>query len=525
MNQSVTIKLSPETVHNRDAQIKAAAMALSLDGQEISGIRVLRRSLDARGKNPLYVLKVEIFCGEPEANLFEPVPFRPVTGKKRVAIVGSGPSGLFAALELIRNNIRPVIIERGKDVKNRRFDLKPLNINGICDPDSNYCFGEGGAGTYSDGKLYTRSTKRGNIRDILCLLVQHGASPDILIDAHPHIGSNQLPKIIAAIRETILNNGGEIHFNERVIDLILSGETIKSGNTIKGVRTKEKEYLADAVILATGHSARDIYYLLNRKRILLEAKPYAMGVRVEHPQELINTIQYGRHAGKFNLPTASYFLSGQFNQAGVYSFCMCPGGMIVPAATSSDELVLNGMSNSKRNMPNANAGIVVTVDERLWHHHRDKGPLAGLAFQQEIEKKAFEAGNGTMAAPAQRLPDFLSDKLSKRLPRTSYLPGTVSYPVKEVLGPFITDALKQGFEAFGRKMRGFITETAQILAVESRTSSPVRIPRNPKSRSHPEIENLYPAGEGAGYAGGIVSSALDGQITAKALSGWTEHLS
>lgn len=519
MNQSVTIKLSPETVHTRDAQIKAAARALSLDVQEISGIRVLRRSLDARGKNPMYVLKVQIFCGKPEESLFEPVMFRPVTGKKRVAIVGSGPSGLFAALELIQNNIKPVIIERGKDVKNRRFDLKPLNRNGICDPDSNYCFGEGGAGTYSDGKLYTRSTKHGNIRDILSLLVQHGASQDILIDAHPHIGSNRLPKIIAAIRKTILNNGGEIYFNDRVIDLILSGKTIK------GVRTKEREFLADAVILATGHSARDIYYLLDQKGIQLEAKPYAMGVRVEHPQKLINRIQYGRHADKLNLPTASYSLSGQFNQAGVYSFCMCPGGMIVPAATSSGELVLNGMSNSKRNMPNANAGIVVTVDERLWHHHRDKGPLAGLAFQQEIERKAFEAGGGTMAAPAQRLPDFLSNKLSKNLPKTSYIPGTVSYPVKEVLGPFITDVLKQGFEAFGRKMRGFITETAQILAIESRTSSPVRIPRDPKSRRHPDIENLYPVGEGAGYAGGIVSSALDGRITAKALSGWTDHLS
>lgn len=515
----MNIKLSPETVHVRDEQIKAAAGALSLDVQEISGIRVLRRSLDARGKNPMYVLKVEIFCGKPEADLFEPVMFRPVTGKKRVAIVGSGPAGLFAALELIRNNIRPVIIERGKDVKKRRFDLKPLNCNGICDPDSNYCFGEGGAGAYSDGKLYTRSTKRGNIRDILSLLVQHGASPDILIDAHPHIGSNRLPKVIAGIRETILNNGGEIHFNDRVIDLILSGKTIK------GVRTKEREFSADAVILATGHSARDIYYLLDQKGILLEAKPYAMGVRVEHPQELINTIQYGRHAGKFNLPTASYSLSGQFNRAGVYSFCMCPGGMIVPAATSSGELVLNGMSNSKRNMPNANAGIVVTVDERLWHHHRDKGALAGLAFQQEIERKAFEAGGGTMAAPAQRLPDFLSDKLSKRLPKTSYVPGTVSYPVKEVLGPFITDVLRQGFESFGRKMRGFITETAQILAVESRTSSPVRIPRDPKSRNHPDIWNLYPVGEGAGYAGGIVSSALDGRNTANALSGRPDHLS
>lgn len=519
MNETITIKLPPQTVHNRDAQIQAAASALSLAAEEITGLRVLRRSLDARGKNPTYVLQVEVFCGTPETDLFEPVVFRPVTGQTSAVVVGSGPAGLFAALELIRQNIRPVILERGKDVKTRRFDLKPLNQNGICNPESNYCFGEGGAGTYSDGKLYTRATKRGNIRDILALLVQHGASPDILVDAHPHIGSNRLPRIIAAIRDTIRTNGGEIHYNARVIDLILSGQKIK------GVKTRDKEFWAHAVILATGHSARDIYYLLDQKGIRLEAKPYAMGVRVEHPQKLINSIQYGRHAETSNLPSASYSLSGQFHQAGVYSFCMCPGGMIVPAATAPGELVLNGMSNSQRNMPNANAGIVVTVDQRLWQHHLDKDPdkahLAGLAFQQEIEKKAFEAGGGTMAAPAQRLTDFLSNRVSPHLPKTSYLPGTVSYPVKEVLGPFISEALKQGFEAFGRKMRGFITQEAQILAVESRTSAPVRIPRDPSTRSHPDMDNLYPAGEGAGYAGGIISSALDGRITAQAVAAGT----
>jgi uncharacterized FAD-dependent dehydrogenase len=511
---SITLRLAPEQARNRAAQLQAAAGTLNCSVDELAGIRVLRRSLDARGKSPKVVLTAEIYCNDPVPALYDPVVFRPVTGKKTAVIVGSGPAGLFSALELIRLNIRPIVLERGKDVTSRRFDLKTINRDGVCDPDSNYCFGEGGAGTYSDGKLYTRATKRGNIREILALLVQHGASPDILVDAHPHIGSNRLPKIIAAIRDTILSCGGEIHFNTRVTGLILAG------GRVMGVTTLTREFPSPAVILATGHSARDIYYLLDSLGLRLAAKPYAMGVRVEHPQALINTIQYGRHAGSPHLPAASYSLSGQFGSVGVYSFCMCPGGMLVPAATAPEELVLNGMSNSARNLANANAGMVVTVDERLWQPHNDCGHFAGLAFQQEIERRAFAAGGRTLAAPAQRLTDFLADRISTSLPHTSYIPGAVSYPVRDILGPVITKALKQGFAAFGKKMRGYVTDQALVLAVESRTSSPVRIPRDPGTRMHPEVAGLFPAGEGAGYSGGIVSSALDGQITARSAAAW-----
>jgi uncharacterized protein len=510
MIQTVSLRLKPEQAKDKEAWIRAAAGILNCDRKEITGIRILRRSLDARGKSPAIVLQVEVFCGEPEPGLFEPVVFSPVTGRGTAIIVGSGPAGLFAALELIRHNIRPIVLERGKDVTARRFDLKTINRDGVCHPDSNYCFGEGGAGTYSDGKLYTRATKRGSVRGILALLVQHGAHPDILVDAHPHIGSNRLPKIIAAIRETILSCGGEIHFNTRVTGLILTG------NRIQGVFTRTREFLSPAVILATGHSARDIYFLLDRLGIRLAAKPFALGVRVEHPQALINAIQYGRHAGNPLLPAASYALAGQFDGVGVYSFCMCPGGMLVPAATAPGELVLNGMSNSARNLANANAGMVVTVDETLWQHHLNRHHFAGLAFQQELEQKAFAAGGKTLAAPAQRLTDFLADRISPSLPATSYIPGAVSYPVRDILGPVITGALKQGFAAFGKKMKGYVTDQAMVLAVESRTSSPVRIPRDPGTRMHPDIDGLFPAGEGAGFSGGIVSSALDGQITARA---------
>ena len=513
MIQTISLRLKPEQAKDRDAQIRAAAGILNCDRKAISGIRILRRSLDARGKSPAFVLQAEVFCGQPVPGLFEPVVFKPVTGSKTAIIVGSGPAGLFAALELIRHNIRPIMLERGKDVTARRFDLKTINRDGVCHPDSNYCFGEGGAGTYSDGKLYTRATKRGNVREILALLVQHGAAPDILMDTHPHIGSNRLPKIIAAIRETILSCGGDIHFNARVTGLILAT------GRVMGVTTSTREFLSPAVILATGHSARDIYYLLDDLGIRLEAKSFAMGVRVEHPQAVINAIQYGRHAGNPLLPAASYSLSGQFGGAGVYSFCMCPGGMLVPAATAPGELVLNGMSNSARNLANANAGMVVTVDEKLWQPYQNRRHFAGLAFQQEIEHKAFAAGGNILAAPAQRLTDFLTDRVSSTLPPTSYIPGTVSYPVGDILGPVITRALKQGFEAFGKKMRGYVTNQALVLAVESRTSSPVRIPRDPGTRMHPDIHGLYPAGEGAGYSGGIISSALDGQISAKAAAG------
>ncbi len=514
MIHKLSLRMPPETVDDPQAVRQAAARHLSCDLSDINAVRTERRSLDARGATPKFELMVSVYCHEAPPAPCPPKAYPPVSSKKRVVIVGSGPAGLFAALRLIEHNICPIILERGKDVRSRRFDLKTINVQGICDPDSNYCFGEGGAGTYSDGKLYTRSTKRGKTDDILSVLVRHGAARDILIDTHAHIGSNRLPRIIAAIRQTILGSNGEIHFNSRVTGLMVSP------NGITGVRTTDNEYAADAVILAPGHSARDIYLLLHEKGLCLESKPFAAGVRIEHPQALINSIQYGRNAENPRLPGASYRLACQVKGAGVYSFCMCPGGMLVPSATGPGELVLNGMSNSARNLPRANAGIVVTVDPPLWENHKDKGPLAGLFFQQALETSAYAAGGKTMAAPAQRLTDFLADKPSASLPQTSYLPGAVNYPVKKVLGGFITRALKDGFKQFDRKMKGFITREALVLAVESRTSSPVRIPRDPGTRMHPQLTGLFPAGEGSGYSGGIVSSALDGQLSADAAAGF-----
>ncbi len=515
MIQTVSLRIPFDAASDTEAIKQAAAAALKISEQAIGDIRVLRRSLDARGSQPLFQIQVAVSSG---ADVLEdlqiPVCYHPVSPAKKVIIAGSGPAGLFAALRLIEHGIQPIILERGKDVRNRRFDLKTLNRQGICNQDSNYCFGEGGAGTYSDGKLYTRSTKRGNVKKMLSVLVQHGASKEILVDAHPHIGSNRLPKIIEAIRQTILACNGQIHFNARVAGLIL-----KNGR-INGVTTASESFTADAVVLATGHSARDIYHMLDRCGIALAFKPFAMGVRVEHPQELINTIQYGKHAQNDLLPAATYSLACQVEKTGVYSFCMCPGGMLVPAATAPEELVLNGMSNSQRNLPFANAGIVASVDDACVEAYAHHAHFKGLMFQQQMEKAAFDAGGRTLAAPAQRLTDFLNDRISTALPKTSYIPGAVSFPLARLMGPAITAALKQGFSRFDRKMKGFITHEALVLAVESRTSSPVRILRDLKTRMHPQILGLFPAGEGAGFAGGIVSSALDGEASADAVAGY-----
>ncbi len=513
MIKDITLRISPETLNHFEYIKESAANALKMDIQAIDAVQVTRRSVDARGRTPVFQIQARIYSNEPLEELLLPLKYEPVKIGKTAIIVGSGPAGLFAALRLIEKGILPIILERGKDVKERRFDLKTLQTEGKVNPDSNYCFGEGGAGTYSDGKLYTRSTKRGDIKKILSILVGHGATPDILVNAHPHIGSNKLPRIIQAMRDTILNCNGRIHFNSRVTDLI-----VRNGK-IQGVRTELQEFEAHAVILATGHSARDIYELLDKNNILLEAKPYAMGVRVEHPQGLINAIQYGKSKDSPFLPTATYSLACQVGRAGVYSFCMCPGGMLIPASTAPGELVLNGMSNSLRNLPHANAGMVVTIDSNQYGHLGDKfRHFAGLEFQKQMEQKAFLAGGGTQAAPAQILTDFLEDRITQTLPPTSYIPGMFSYPLKEILGPYITDALKQAFHIFRRKMKGYVTQEAKLLAVESRTSSPVRIPRTSDTRMHPQIQGLFPAGEGAGYAGGIVSSAMDGELTADAVS-------
>jgi uncharacterized protein len=514
MRKKISLRLKPseaiqeELVKNIIAAVSAVAPAA------VTGYQVLKKSIDARSREVLINLSVDAFIHEP----FSPVKptsffFRDVThAGKKVIIAGAGPAGLFAALKLIELGIKPIILERGKDVKARRRDLARLNKEGIINPESNYCFGEGGAGTYSDGKLYTRSTKRGDVARILNLLVYFGADEKILYEAHPHIGTNKLPQIITAIREKILDCGGEIHFEKKLADLELDKYKIKNVVTAEG-----EKIAADAVILATGHSARDIFLMLHAKQILIEAKPFALGVRVEHPQTLIDSVQYHCAVRDQYLPPASYSLVQQVSGKGVFSFCMCPGGIIAPAATAQDELVVNGWSPSKRNNPFANSGIVVSVEQKDISSFSKYGPLAAMYFQQEVEQKAFIAGGRKFVAPAQRLVDFASNKISADLPACSYLPGIKSADLKEVLPSFVHTRLQEAFREFGKKMRGYFTNDAVVVATESRTSSPVRIPREQGSLCHPQIKNLYPCGEGAGYAGGIVSAAMDGEKTANGI--------
>jgi uncharacterized FAD-dependent dehydrogenase len=439
-----------------------------------------------------------------------------VSNARQVVIVGAGPAGLFAAIKLIESGIKPIILERGKDVQTRRRDLAAINKEHIVNPDSNYCFGEGGAGTYSDGKLYTRSTKRGDVRRILEILVAHGAKEDILFDAHPHIGTNKLPKLIASLRESIISAGGEIHFDKRVTDLIIENETIKGVVTAGG-----DKITGESVILATGHSAREIFFLLHEKKILIESKAFALGVRVEHQQQLVDQIQYhcARDRGPY-LPASSYALVHQAKiegkEQGVFSFCMCPGGFIVPAATAPGEVVVNGMSPSRRDSKFANSGIVVAINEDQFKSYHKYGALGGLHFQMEIERRACAIAGGNQTAPAQRLVDFVEGKVSSSLLETSYQPGLFAVSMTEVLPAFIIDALKQGFKSFGKKMKGYLTNDAQVVGVESRTSSPVKIPRDRETLEHPQIKGLFPCGEGAGYAGGIVSAAMDGERCAEA---------
>lgn len=512
MKKEIELVLPPEFVDDYFYQKNLAAKILKLNIEGISAVQVIRRTVDARSKNPIFRAKAIVYLQEDPVDIYSPINFQPVKGNKKVLIIGMGPAGMFAALRLIELGIKPMIFERGKDVQSRRKDLREIQQFGNVNPDSNYCFGEGGAGTYSDGKLYTRSTKRGDVNRILNILVQHGSQKEILIDAHPHIGSNILPKVVQTIRQTIIDCGGEIHFDSRVTDFILAEKKIK-GLVINDVQ----EVLGDSVILATGHSARDIYYLLDKHKIKLEAKPFAMGVRIEHPQKLIDEIQYHSKERNPNLPTSSYNLACQVDDRGVYSFCMCPGGIIIPASTTSEELVLNGMSVSRRDSPFANSGLVVSVDEKDWEKLKSFGVFAGLEFQKEVERIAFEAGGKKQSAPSQRITDFVKGEISKTLPESSYIPGTVSASLHEILPENITDGLKKSLSIFDKKMKGYFTEEAQILAAETRTSSPIRIPRDNKSLMHVEVEGLFPCGEGAGYAGGIVSAAIDGERCADAV--------
>ena len=528
MPQLVEIVLLPEERYNSDLLKQKAARQAGLAPGQVSHLEILKSSLDARGRQPVFRLRVEVY---PQNEVFTPEPavldgFRPVDGTKKVVIVGAGPAGYFAALELLELGIRPIVIDRGRNVRDRRRDLRAIQQFGEVNPHSNYCFGEGGAGTYSDGKLYTRSVKRGDIKKALKLLVEHGAKSDILSEAHPHIGSNKLPGVVQNIRETILKYGGEVHFGQCVIDLILS-DTGTGGfsrrilgvvaQTVDGSSTTT-EFLADAVILATGHSARDIYRLLHKKGVRIDAKPFALGVRIEHPQTLIDDIQYKRNQRDEHLPAASYSLVCQVKDRGVFSFCMCPGGLIVPAATAPGEIVVNGMSMSRRDSPFANSGVVTSVepeDLSPWAKH---GVFAAMEFQSEVERNLFQAGDGSQKGPALRLPDFIHGKMSADLPPSSYIPGLYPAPLFDLLPPFIYKRLRDGLAEFGKMMRGFYTAEANVVATESRTSAPVRIPREAETLMHPDVEGLFPCGEGAGYAGGIISAAMDGQNVARAVA-------
>ena len=494
---------------------KIVSENLKVDSSRINHLVVLRRSIDARNSNIRFNLGVSVYIDEPMP-LENKIGFSypDVSKSRQVLIVGAGPAGLFAALRLIELGLKPVIFERGKMVSQRKRDIAAIHGEQIINPDSNYGFGEGGAGTFSDGKLYTRSKKKGNVRKILEVLNFHGAQDEILIDAHPHIGTNILPRVIVAIRNTILNAGGEIHFNSRVTDLVIRnnearGVVLHDGTMVDGV----------AVILATGHSSRDIYEMLHRKGVLLEAKPFAVGVRVEHPQDLIDRIQYHGVNRSTLLPAAAYSFVEQVNDRGVYSFCMCPGGMIVPAATAPGELVLNGMSPSDRGGRFANSGIVIEIRPGdLPILAKGEEVFTGLRFQEELEKQCFRMAGNTQCAPSQRLADFVNGRRSANLPQTSYLPGLIESPLHDWLPRFIGTGLQEGLKLFGRKSKGYLTNEAIVLGVESRTSSPLRIPRDPEKFEHITIKRLFPCGEGSGYSGGIMSSAVDGERVAESLA-------
>lgn len=514
MIKALQLRINLHQERQADGLLKKAAHDLDVKTSEISGIKILRKSIDARKRNIMFNYKVEVFINEPMPETSEyHFDYKDVSNAKPVHIIGFGPAGMYAALRCVELGFKPIVLERGKNVQDRRRDLKAINQDHFVNEDSNYCFGEGGAGTYSDGKLYTRSLKRGDVRRIFENLVYHGATDQILVDAHPHIGTNKLPKVVQNIRENIIKFGGEIHFETRVTDFTIKGDKIVALQLLDGT-----ELDTEKVILATGHSARDIFYLLNDKKIKLEAKSFAMGVRVEHPQEIIDGIQYhckGEPRDEL-LPAASYSLVQQVNDRGVYSFCMCPGGFIVPAATANGEVVVNGMSPSKRNNKFANSGIVTEINaDKDLYKYEHFGPLKVLEYQKDLERLAFTAGGRRQSAPAQRLTDFVEGKLSSSLNETSYQPGLKSAPLHSLLPKIIGGSLRKGFKAFGEKMKGYYTEEANIIGVESRTSSPVNIPRT-ETLEHPEIINLFPCGEGGGYAGGIISAAMDGERCAEA---------
>lgn len=515
MKKELNLVVAPQIAYDEQLLKQEVAEHLSLKSTDTFFIKLLRRSIDARSRNIKINLKIGVWVNEPVDVEELNINYNHVgSSKNTITIIGAGPAGIYAALRCLELGIKPIIFERGKDVQARRRDLAAIHKQHIINPESNYCFGEGGAGTYSDGKLYTRSSKRGDIEHILKTFVYHGADDIILVDAHPHIGTNKLPKIISNMRETILKHGGEIYFESKLVDINYEKDNISSIIIEKSETTIE--HACSHLILATGHSARDIYELLDYREITIEAKPFALGVRVEHPQEFIDKIQYTCSssqdviAKREYLPAASYSLVHQAQGHGVYSFCMCPGGIIAPCATAQEEIVTNGWSPSKRNNPYANSGIVIGLELIDFEPYKKHGALAGLQLQKDIEHKAWEMGGKTQTAPAQNLQDFVNNKVSSNLIDCSYQPGTQSVQMNDVVGKMIGTTLQQGFKAFDNKMRGYISNDAIIVGVESRTSTPVRIPRDKITLQHVQLKNLYPCAEGAGYAGGIVSAAMDG---------------
>ena len=523
MLHELNIRLPWQQADDADARRREAARLLKLSAKRIRGVRLLKESIDARQRQIFKQLHCLVAVDEPLPEEEPPSAALPQLPHEapRVIIVGSGPGGLFAALRCIELGLCPIVLERGKDVSARRFDLQPINCRGTVVEDSNYCFGEGGAGTFSDGKLFTRATKRGPVAEIYRTFVAHGAAPEILTDAHPHIGSNRLPRIIQSIRKAILAAGGEVHFHAKVVGLLKSAD----GKRLLGVRTADgREWQAPATILATGHSARDVYRMLQAEGVMLERKAFAIGVRIEHPQPLIDAAMYHLRQGELRpdgLPAARYTLSTTIRERGVHSFCMCPGGFIVPAATENDEVVVNGMSLSRRNSPFANAGFVVSVHpEDTDAYHAEHGVLSGLAYQKALEQATSLAGGGMQKAPAQRVQDFLRprSRVSADLPRTSYRPGITPWDLTALLPLGVSERMKEGLRLFERNIRGFSGADALLIGCETRTSSPIRIPRDPATLHHPNLLGLYPCGEGAGFAGGIVSAALDGRRCAEAIA-------
>ena len=516
--ETVDVVLPLEKSEDPGARREAAALKLGIPVGRIGGITLRKHSIDARQRAVKVQLRLDVALDglmPPDAPPSWSAPPLSV-GARHVIIVGCGPAGMFAALRCLENGLRPILLERGKDVSARRFDLAPILREGRVIEESNYCFGEGGAGTFSDGKLYTRATKRGPVAKVYEVLVAHGAPAEILTDAHPHIGSNLLPNVVKAIRQSILAAGGEVRFQTKVVDFLISGGKMRGVLTAGG-----EEILADSVILATGHSARDIYRLLAGKNVLLEPKPFAVGFRIEHSQPFIDRTQYHLDPGQERprlLPAARYRLATKIRGRGVHSFCMCPGGWVVPASTENDEVVVNGMSLSRRDSPFANSGMVATVEpEDLTTLVKQHGVLAGLVFQKQLEQTAKQAGGGGQVAPGQRVTDYLDGRISADLPETSYFPGLTSAPLHELLPPWITGRMREGLRLFGRQMHGYISSEALLIGFETRTSSPVRVPRQDHSLEHPQIAGLFPCGEGAGYAGGIVSAALDGLRIADAV--------